>query len=565
MVHFHVAAAQTGNLFGQNFKGDGTYYGDNGGAGACSFSVSDSQYLPWAANTRRVAINAPMFFGSQSCGLCASVRATGTGSGLTPLPTTTQYILVSNLCPECQWGDFDYESPGDGRWGIQWHPVQCAVGSSTFQYAFVGSNPYYIKMQITNTRVPVAAVQFKVRGTFYDMNRVQDNYFTLGAVSGQTLDLPTPVIVTSVFGDIVKDTIVASSPTGRVNGAAQFPMRSDIETVPPPGTASPPPPLSSPTPLPTSPPPANPPPPVTPPPVTQPPATPPPPPGSKTILGQWSQCGGYNGAPPGQAGNQPWPSTACSPGFVCTYGNPYYWQCLPAANAARAQAALAGVAASGGANATSMSAENKPFAAAAPSPAAAPAQAEQSCAESVQPGAQCGGSGMSCYGSQCQDNPWPGYCCAAGPGGVPQGCSRVSALQWICVRAAYLGPRAHAGQLPSPAALAAADADARADTALLDAWGPVIRAEPNAKVCNLTLAEVTGGVVANLFAREEPSCSIIVSPRVQCGGNGGTCFGAACADAAWPSACCVDPLTRCFRYNAAYWECRWGPFGSASF
>ena len=33
--------------------------------------------------------------------------------------------------------------------------------------------------------VPVAAVQFKVRGTFYNMNRVQDGYFTLGAVSGQ--------------------------------------------------------------------------------------------------------------------------------------------------------------------------------------------------------------------------------------------------------------------------------------------------------------------------------------------------------------------------------------------
>ena len=30
--------------------------------------------------------------------------------------------------------------------------MQCAVGSSTFQYAFVGSNPYYVKLQITNTR-----------------------------------------------------------------------------------------------------------------------------------------------------------------------------------------------------------------------------------------------------------------------------------------------------------------------------------------------------------------------------------------------------------------------------
>lgn len=36
------------------------------------------------------------------------------------------------------------------------HPVQCAVGSSTFQYAFVGSNPYYVKLQITNTRCALA-------------------------------------------------------------------------------------------------------------------------------------------------------------------------------------------------------------------------------------------------------------------------------------------------------------------------------------------------------------------------------------------------------------------------
>jgi len=37
-----------------------------------------------------------------------------------PIPLTTQYVLVSNLCPECQWGDLDFEEAGDGRWGIQW-------------------------------------------------------------------------------------------------------------------------------------------------------------------------------------------------------------------------------------------------------------------------------------------------------------------------------------------------------------------------------------------------------------------------------------------------------------
>lgn len=33
------------------------------------------------------------------------------------------------------------------RRGIQWTPVQCAVGDTSFVYSFQGSNPYYIKLQ----------------------------------------------------------------------------------------------------------------------------------------------------------------------------------------------------------------------------------------------------------------------------------------------------------------------------------------------------------------------------------------------------------------------------------
>ena len=35
------------------------------------------------------------------------------------------------------------------------------------------------------------------------------------------------------------------------------------------------------------------------------------------------------------------------------------------------------------------------------------------------------------------------------------------------------------------------------------------------QICNLTLSEVTDGVVASLLTREEPVCSIVVPPRVQ--------------------------------------------------
>ncbi len=56
----------------------------------------------------------------------------------------------------CRTGALDQASPGDGRWTILWTPVQCPVGvgraASPFFYSFQGSNPWYLKLQIANTR-----------------------------------------------------------------------------------------------------------------------------------------------------------------------------------------------------------------------------------------------------------------------------------------------------------------------------------------------------------------------------------------------------------------------------
>ena len=35
---------------------------------------------------------------------------------------------------------------------ISWQPVQCAVGDSPLQYSFQGSNPWYLKLQVSNGR-----------------------------------------------------------------------------------------------------------------------------------------------------------------------------------------------------------------------------------------------------------------------------------------------------------------------------------------------------------------------------------------------------------------------------
>ena len=63
-------------------RAQGTYYGDAGGAGTCSFQYSDAQALPWASGTSfRVAMDQPFFYGSQTCGMCIAMRGTGPGSG----------------------------------------------------------------------------------------------------------------------------------------------------------------------------------------------------------------------------------------------------------------------------------------------------------------------------------------------------------------------------------------------------------------------------------------------------------------------------------------------------
>ncbi|CAK0762005.1 hypothetical protein CVIRNUC_002914 [Coccomyxa viridis] len=179
----------------------------------------------------------PFFYGSQTCGMCIAMHGTGPGSGLDPVPLTTQYVLVSNLCPECLAGSLDQEINGDGRWTIEWYPVQCAVGTTPLVYSFQGSNAYYIKMQISNHRVPVQGVQWFFSGTWYDMSRSGDNYFIIQAINSQPLILPAQIKVTSIFGDVVIDTVATSSPNGRVIGNVQFPESTMYETVPDPNAA----------------------------------------------------------------------------------------------------------------------------------------------------------------------------------------------------------------------------------------------------------------------------------------------------------------------------------------
>jgi expansin (peptidoglycan-binding protein) len=61
----------------------------------------------------------------------------------------------------------------------------------------------------------VLSVQWFFSGTWYQMNRVGDNYFVMTSINEQALILPAQIKVTSIFGDTVIDTIPTSKPTVR--------------------------------------------------------------------------------------------------------------------------------------------------------------------------------------------------------------------------------------------------------------------------------------------------------------------------------------------------------------
>ncbi|KAK9811764.1 hypothetical protein WJX72_009676 [[Myrmecia] bisecta] len=215
------------NYFGSQFAGEATYYDTQVGAGHCSFQFSDAPSLQWTqglTGPRFVGLNRPQYYDDSgacaACGMCiamygeqSNLECTTCGDRAYAVPPSVQYLIVSDECPECETGSLDQAAKGDGRWNIHWHPVQCDVQDTTFHYAFQGSNDYYIKLTVTNTRVPAAEMRIRVNGspTYSSMQKTADNYFVL--FSAIPVQLPADVEVTSVFGDIVLDTVAATSPT----------------------------------------------------------------------------------------------------------------------------------------------------------------------------------------------------------------------------------------------------------------------------------------------------------------------------------------------------------------
>lgn len=128
---------------------------------------------------------------------------------------------------QCKKGDLDLARPGDGRWRVEWTPVDCAVGGSFFQYAFEGSNSFYLKVRVLNARIPTAMMSAEVGGIYQNMTATRDNAFILSV--GGPFAFPMNVQLTSVQGDVVDDML--ASGMGTVQGSAQFPPTQGLGAV----------------------------------------------------------------------------------------------------------------------------------------------------------------------------------------------------------------------------------------------------------------------------------------------------------------------------------------------
>ncbi|KAL3139257.1 hypothetical protein ABBQ32_006023 [Trebouxia sp. C0010 RCD-2024] len=175
--------------------------------------------MPWSTGTTMtVAINDFQFASSLSCGMCVKFRGVGTGIGTQPLPQQWQYAVVTNRCPECAPGSLDLAASGNGRWDMQWVPIPCNVGQSTFFYHTVSdiSNPYYYSFSVSNTRVPLKNVELEADGSWSSLRRDVSNSWN---ANGGTYNHPLHIRLTSVLGDVVEDWIPGSKGG---QGKAQF-------------------------------------------------------------------------------------------------------------------------------------------------------------------------------------------------------------------------------------------------------------------------------------------------------------------------------------------------------
>ncbi|KAK2567534.1 C-type mannose receptor 2 [Acropora cervicornis] len=149
-----------------------------------------------------VAAGPKTFQKSLGCGMCLEIQGSGQGSGNNPIVGKRKAVIVDYCAAGCGSNGVDFFIPGDGRWTISYVAVDCPTlpgRHGKIHLRFQGSNTWYIKLQTRNTKVPTAGIEVLVRGKYYCLTRVNDNFF-IGMGLGR-LSIPLRVRLTAITGE----------------------------------------------------------------------------------------------------------------------------------------------------------------------------------------------------------------------------------------------------------------------------------------------------------------------------------------------------------------------------
>ena len=193
--------------------GEGTWY-DADGTGACGFEAPAADEPLLIA-----ALNAPDWDGSSSCGACAEVRGPK-GNRIT--------VKIVDLCPECREGDLDLSPEAfvqlapliDGRIPISWQIVPCEPEGPMQWHFSGGTNPWWLAVQVRNSRHLITGVQVLHNGEWRALPRADWNHF-IGEDLGSG---PFALRAFDIHGAMIEDPAVPLLDGAGVEGPGQFPV-----------------------------------------------------------------------------------------------------------------------------------------------------------------------------------------------------------------------------------------------------------------------------------------------------------------------------------------------------
>jgi len=190
-------------------QGVATYYAATGD-GACGFGPSPN-------DLNVAAMDQPEWNGSAVCGECVAITG----------PKGSVTVRIVDLCPECEMGHLDLSQQAfaqiadvsAGKVPITWKVVPCNVTGNVEYQIKDGSSQYWTAIQVRNSRLPVAKLEWMQNGAWTDVSRADYNYFVVSSGVGPA---SYQVRITSSTGETLMDTLPPVQPNALVQGSGQF-------------------------------------------------------------------------------------------------------------------------------------------------------------------------------------------------------------------------------------------------------------------------------------------------------------------------------------------------------